>query len=265
MSRTLAELFQEYDPPDLDSPSCPSSTRPPGRSVSSFFDALPDATLHIQHESNILSDLSRLLDESWTEDAKTQPIGPAWDMFLNIGADILEHHPVRNEIIDLGGVFVHQLFGPVNYVASSSFSYLKPEAYAEHGMRSSFGSGTSLNKRQTWADHYASLRPPPNSVRLAEDRCPVEKKLPKSLTTPSMMSGLTQASTEEGLSIVKGVDDRGNEQYTAVDTVHSSFLDAVVQVSVEPGFVFYTQPPYLLPLPASHVERTKQADPPLDG
>jgi len=236
---SLQHLFHTHEPPDLittlprTNPSLSQSrTRAPRGSTGELFDAIPDSTLHVRHDVAILANLEQLLNESWTDEARSNPVGESWDVFFEMVKDVAAHYTIRNEVNDLGGVFAHQLFTPVNLVASRGQNKLRPQAYPHNDMRSAFS--PSVSHLKAGADHYATLSAPPESLVRSENRIAVEKKLPTSVTTRGMMGGVIQAATEQGFRIRKGRDDDGNDQYCSIDTVETSFIDALTQVRLPP-------------------------------
>lgn len=205
-----------------------------------MMDSLPDSTLHVKHLADILSDLSGLLSQSWTQETLDDDVGPSWDAYTRNFSDFARHNELRNETKDLSGVYIHQLFSPVNRIAERSEGKLKPETYEPGEMRSAFTPPLSALRVGQHGDHYATLRPQGDSVRRPLQRVAVEKKLLTSVKTIAMVAGVDAARAEAeaggvgqegGYTIRKGEDGDGNERYYASEEVETAVIDAVVQVS----------------------------------
>jgi len=239
---TLPDFFHRYDPPQLSPPSPQAgrgSTRQPNPTSHDVFESLNDRSLHVTHDATILPSLSTLLDSSWSEAAKTSPIGYLYDGFLEMTKHYLENTVIENEYNDLSSIFIHHLFALPNLVASRHKSLLIQEAYPAQTMKSSWSK--SVSRVDHFADHYATLAPINTGVpRRASDRIPVEKKLPWKVGMQSIMGGLEAAAAGEGVET--GFKIRLNEmadgvaQYLIPDNalLDSVFIDALMQVRLLP-------------------------------
>lgn len=212
---TLKDLFHSMDPPELSFKSkvndpflsARSTTRSPNKSTATFFERLPNETLRITHDPSIIRDLENLVSSSWSEAASSLEVRSEWTALLEVHRDVARLQGVGNEVIDLTGVFVHQLFGPVNLVASRAYDKLKPEAYPRPGLRSAFTPAVGVVS--VWGDHYATLTPV-DSLELAENRVVVEKKLPSAVKMSSIVSGV-MLGVGVGVSVGKGVGEEEDE------------------------------------------------------
>lgn len=135
---SLRELFHIYERPDpitsqprtAPSPS-QSSTRTPIQSTGQLFDSLPD----FPSPSDTTLTFSWTLPSCWTtHGAKLRGTSLSVGFstgFIAMLQDLTANYTIRNEVVDL----VHQLFTPVNLVASRAYNKLKPEAYPVHDLR----------------------------------------------------------------------------------------------------------------------------------
>ena len=113
-------------------------------------------------------------------------------MMLELQRNIASFQSIRNEVSDQSGVFIHQLYGPVNMVAFRPYGYLKQEAYPpQPNTRSAYT--PSVSSIRVWSDDYATLCPMRGSLEKAEDRVVVERKLASVLGTLRMVDGVRTA------------------------------------------------------------------------
>lgn len=239
MTRTLPDLFHEYDPPTIAhtrlatsiGESSGGSSRGPSRTADEVFFRLPNQTLHVSHSSDILVDLSELLNDSWKDETKSKDIGSTWDMKIRIDAHQCENIHVQGEVVDLSGNFTHLLFAPVNCVAAQSMGYLKAEAYPDdRGMKKSAWTRPVKQLRMGGSsagpDECATLRPAQGNLAFVpEYKIVMEKKGPW-VDGMGIISGIDEAM--EGFEIVK---IEGAGRYRTRQGISPAFMDEVIQVS----------------------------------